>query len=195
MLDVCSLEKYFNVFSPWIPSHLDIRVALVSWSIHVRQILQENDHCPSDDAQTSKASGTSQKSICDKRLPSKRQPWRWQLRSLEASLRTWWRRAPLAPSHNISGQRDMVEMSLWKKMCAAQCVGDCWQPTLLSGSASNTQIALYKHQLAHGPPPFRLPLIGLPPTGLPPTGLPPFILNNESHYGRVLFSTVKCCWP
>ena len=21
------------------------------------------------------------------------------------------------------------------------------------------------------------------------------ILNNESHYGRVLFSTVTCCWP
>ena len=29
-----------------IPSYLDIRVALVSWTIHVRQILQENDYCP-----------------------------------------------------------------------------------------------------------------------------------------------------
>ena len=149
MLDVCSVEKYFHVFYPWIPSHLDIRVALVSWSIHVRQILQENDYRPSDDAQTSKAWGTSQKSISDKRLPSKRQPWRWQLRSLEAWPRTWWRTAPLAPSCNISDQRDMADMSLWRKMCGAQCVGDCWQPTLLSGPASNTQMALYKHQLAH----------------------------------------------
>ena len=35
----------------------------------------------------------------------------------------------------------------------------------------------FLHLLIHGPPPFRLPLIGLPPTRLPPTGLPPFGLR------------------
>ena len=64
--------KVFLCFSVEVDpeSHLDIGVALVSWSIHVRQILQENDNVllmmtNYDHSKFLKALKTSQKSISE----------------------------------------------------------------------------------------------------------------------------------
>ena len=102
-----------------------------------------------NDSKSLKALRTSQKCIYEeKELPSKRQPWRWQLRSLAAWPRTWWRRAPLGPCRNICSKRcelnELVEL---------HCVGDCWQPNLNLRlkwpSPQHPDLALCKHQLAH----------------------------------------------